>query len=422
MKQPIMPADTYIVINRTILNDHDRKLLVMLYQPIVGSVAINLYFTLWSYLDKTEIISSVWTHHHITNSMGITLSEFISSREKLEGIGLLKTYLKKDTVNNYVYEMYSPLSANEFFNNPILNTVLYSNIGNDEYKKIIEYFKTPKINLASYSDITSKFDEVYESTSLINVVSTDIKKRSFQKLDVISHVDIDNIVSLIPEEMLNIKSVTREIKDLIIKLGFIYDLNDDEMTNIIRNSINEKNAIDKIELRNNCKKYYSFENGGKLPSIIYRNQPEYLRKPIGDTSKRAKIIYQFETTSPYDFLRSKYKDAKPTKTDLSLLEYLLIDLNLNPGVVNVLVDYVLRINNNKLIRAFVETIASQWKRSNIETVEDAMLLAEKEYKNKKTRVVHKKVEEKPSWFDQDIKATDDIEKQKELEQLLKEFR
>ena len=422
MKQPIMPADTYIVINRTILNDHDRKLLVMLYQPIVGSVAINLYFTLWSYLDKAEIISSVWTHHHITNSMGVTLSEFTSSREKLEGIGLLKTYLKKDTVNNYVYEMYSPLSANEFFNNPILNTVLYSNIGNDEYKKIKEYFKIPKINLTSYEDITSKFDEVYESTNLVNVVSTDIKKHSFQKLDIISHLDVENILSLIPEEMLNIKSINREIKDLIIKLGFIYDLNDDEMTNIIRNSINEKNSIDKEQLRSNCKKYYSFENGGKLPSIVYRNQPEYLRKPIGDTSKRAKIIYQFETTSPYDFLRSKYKDAKPTKTDLVLLEYLLIDLNLNPGVVNVLIDYVLRINNNKLIRSFVETIASQWKRSSIETVEDAMTLAEKEYKNKKTRVVHKKVEEKPSWFDQNIKATDDIEKQKELEQLLKEFR
>ena len=180
MKHILMPADTYIVINRTILNDHDRKLLVMLYQPIVGSTAINLYFTLWSYLDKTEIMSSSWTHHHITNSMGIILSEFISSREKLEGIGLLKTYIKEDSVNNYVYEMYSPLSASEFFNNPILNTVLYTNIGNDEYKKVKEYFKVPRINLSNYEDITSKFNEVYESTNLINVVSTDIKKKNYK--------------------------------------------------------------------------------------------------------------------------------------------------------------------------------------------------------------------------------------------------
>ena len=221
MKQVLMPADTYIVINRTILNDHDRKLLVMLYQPIVGSTAINLYFTLWSYLDKIEIMSSVWTHHHITNNMGITLSEFISSREKLEGIGLIRTYVKKDTVNNYVYEMYSPLSANEFFSNPILSTVLYTNIGNDEYKKIKEYFKIPRINLSSYEDITSKFNEVYESTNLINVTPNDIKKKNYQKLDLISNLDLDNIISSIPEEMLNIKGITRDTKDLIIKLSFI---------------------------------------------------------------------------------------------------------------------------------------------------------------------------------------------------------
>ncbi len=422
MKQVLMPADTYIVINRTILNDHDRKLLVMLYQPIVGSTAINLYFTLWSYLDKIEIMSSVWTHHHITNNMGITLSEFISSREKLEGIGLIRTYVKKDTVNNYVYEMYSPLSANEFFSNPILSTVLYTNIGNDEYKKIKEYFKIPRINLSSYEDITSKFNEVYESTNLINVTPNDIKKKNYQKLDLISNLDLDNIISSIPEEMLNIKGITRDTKDLIIKLSFIYDFNDEQMNNIIRNSINEKHNIDKELLRNNCRHYYLFENSGKLPSIVYRNQPEYLRKPIGDTSKRAKIIYQFETTSPYDFLSSKYNGAKPTKTDLSLLEYLLIDLNLNPGVANVLIDYVLKINNNKLTRSFVDTIAGQWKRSKIETVEDAMNIAFREYKNRTKKTTNKKIEEKPVWFDQDINTSTDSAKQKELEELLKEFR
>lgn len=422
MKHSLMPADTYIVINRTILNDHDRKLLVMLYQPIVGSTSINLYFTLWSYLDKTEIMSSSWTHHHITNSMGITLSEFVNAREKLEGIGLLKAYVKQDTVNNYVYEMYSPLSASEFFNNPILNTVLYTNIGNDEYKKVKEYFKVPRINLSNYEDITCKFNEVYESTNLINITSTDIKKKNFQKLDILSSLDLDNIFSSIPEEMLNMRSITRDTKDLIIKLGFIYDLNDEEMSNIIRNSINEKHNIDKELLRSNSRNYYRFENSGKLPSIVYRNQPEYLRKPIGDTSKRAKVIYQFETTSPYDFLSSKYEDSKPTKTDLALLEYLLIDLNLNPGVVNVLIDYVLKINNNKLTRAFVDTIAGQWKRNKIETVEDAMTLASKEQKGRKTKDITKKVEEKPTWFDQEINATNDSEKQKELEDLLKEFR
>ena len=60
-----------------------------------------------------------------------------------------------------------------------------------------------------------------------------------------------------------------------------------------------------------------------------------------------------------------------------------MDMNLKPGVVNVLIDYVLKINNNKLTRNFIEIIASQWAKSKVETVESAMKIAEKEYKNRK---------------------------------------
>ena len=224
--------------------------------------------------------------------------------------------------------------------------------------------------------------------------------------------------------MLNIRSITKDTKDLIYKLSFIYDLDDEEMSELIRNSLSDKKTIDKSLLRNNCRKFYQFENSGKLPSIVYRNQPEYLRKPIGDTSKRAKIIYQFETTSPHDFLVSKRNGNRPTKNEYSILEYLLLDMNLKPGVVNVLIDYVLKINNNKLIKNFIEMIAEQWSRAKIETVEDAMEYAEKEYKKNKTiKTSTKKVEAKPEWFDKNIseeKATDD--EIKEMEELLKDYK
>ena len=45
----IFPADTYLVVNKSILRDEDRKILNMLYQPVIGSVAVMLYFSLWSY-------------------------------------------------------------------------------------------------------------------------------------------------------------------------------------------------------------------------------------------------------------------------------------------------------------------------------------------------------------------------------------
>lgn len=425
LKEKVLPADTFVVINKSILNDQDRRILTMLYQPIIGSSAIGLFFSLWSYLDKLEIMSLEYTHHNLMTSMKMRLESIIEAREKLEAIGLIRTYIKKDNINNLIYELYSPLTPYEFFNNPILSVSLYNNIGKIEFEKVKEYFKIPRINLKDYEEISCNFSDVFESTninSFENMID-DIKKVNINKLSIISKIDLDNAVSLIPDEMFNIRSLTRETKDLIYKLSFIYNLDDEEVSELIRNSLNDKRTIDKKLLRDNARKYYQFEHSGKLPSIIYRNQPEYLRKVEGDTSNRAKMIYQFETTSPYDFLVNKHDGTKPTKNEYSILEYLLIDMNLKPGVVNVLLDYVLKINNNKLIKNFIEVIAEQWSRSKIETVEDAMALAEKEYKkSKKIRTKTKIVEEKPEWFNKEIKNEQaSKEELEEINKLLSQY-
>lgn len=414
LKQSLLPADTFVVVNRTVLCDQDRKILTMLYQPIIGQAAISLYFTLWSYLDQSEIISLEWTHHHLMTNMRLRLDGIKEARERLEGIGLVKTYFKKGDVNRFVYEMFSPLTAHEFLNNPVLNISLYNNVGTTEYDKIVSYFKLPRMNLSEYTDITCKFNEIFESTDLNSYdhIENDIRKVSRNKLEITSKIDLDTIIASLPEEMFNPSSLTKDTKELLYKLSFIYDFDNEKMSELIRNSLSEKRIIDKSLLKMNSRKVYQFEHYGKLPSLLYRSQPEYLRKPSGETSKKAKIIYQFETTTPYDFLLSKYNGARPTKQDTAILEYLLLDMNLNPGVVNVLVDYVLKINNNKLTRSFVESIAGQWAKSKIETVESAMSFAEKEYKNMKKYKqikVTKNIEEKPVWFKENIsesKASD----------------
>ncbi len=412
----ILPADTFIVVNKTVLHNSDRKILNLLYQPLVGNTAVSLYFTLWSYLDKYELMSNEWAHSHVINNMMITVNEFDDARVKLEALGLIKTYLKEGSINSYVYELYSPLSVSAFMNNPLLSTALYNNIGKVEYEKVISYFSLPKLNLKEYNDITSKFSDVFEygSNPISNNIIHDLKKSRYRNLEILTDIDINVILSLIPEEILSSKSITKEVKELIYKVSYIYNYDNDSMVELIRNSVGVNHRIDKKSLLENANKYYSFENMGKLPSLIYKNQPEYLRKNIKDNSNRSKMIYMFETTSPYDFIRSKYKTGNPTSSDLNIIAYLLVDLNLKPGVVNVLIDYVLKINNNKLTRSYVETIASQWSRSNIETVEDAMSFAEAEYKKKKPVRKDNTKERKvsPKWLDQAIEeemaSSDDI--------------
>ncbi len=404
MKTSLLPADTYIVKNNTILNNETRIILTKLYQPIIGSMAISLYLTFWDNLDTSQIISGEITHHNLMCLTRLKLEDILEAREKLEGIGLVKTYLKKGDINNYIYELYSPLDPKEFLENPILSITLLSNIGENEFKKIINFFKTPKINLKDYEDVSCSFAKTFDVSGSLPIENTE-NLRKVRQLDILvdDKIDLNNVLALIPNEILNKRSVTKDTKSLIYKLAFIYNLKENDLSELIRNSINEKHIIDKILLRENCHSYYTFENKGETPTLVYKNQPDYLRKRVSDTSKKSKIIHTFETMTPYDFLTGKNKGVRPSKKDLQVLETLLVDYDLTPGVVNVLIDYVLKINDNKLTKNFMLTIASQWKRANIKTVEDAMELCKKENKTKtkiSKRVVKK--EEIPQWYGKNI--------------------
>ena len=100
-------------------------------------------------------------------------------------------------------------------------------------------------------------------------------------------------------------------------------------------------------------------------------------------------------------------------------------MDLKAGVVNVLIDYVLRINDNKLTKSFVDAIASQWKRSNIETVEEAMNLAKKEYQNRKKKTITTSPKEiiRPDWMNKTVEKVEaSAEERQMMEDLLSEFK
>ena len=419
----LLPADRYIVVNKSILTDNDRKVIMSLYEPLIGSLGVSLYFTLWNDLNINNIMSKDLIHHHLMVNLKSDISKIKLARESLEAFGLLKCYVKEGSVNDYLYELYSPLTPSEFFNHPILNIVLYNNVGEKEYNELKELYKMPKIDLKEYTEITKKIDEVYD-TSKFNL-SSDLMDVHKNSLSASSKINYEEIIASIPKSLINEKTFNKKTRELIDNLAFIYNIDTLKMIELIRGCLNEFGGIDKNGLRILARKDYQFK-AGALPTLVYRTQPDYLKNPLGDNSKRGRIIAVFENTSPYDFLRHKYHNVKPTGRDLKLLEHLIIDLELPPAVVNVLIDYVLRKNNNKLTAAYVETIASQWKRANLKTAKEAMEFAEKEHqrslKKATSSTKNTEVMKTPIWFNQKIEDESlSTEEEAELKDLLKEF-
>lgn len=415
----LLPADNYLVVNKTILTDYDRRILISFYEPIIGPISTSLYLTLWQDLESLELISPKLNHHHLMSILKINLSLLKSARESLEAIGLCKTYVKSSDVNEYIYELYSPLSPNEFLNHPVLNVVLYNNIGKTEYERLQLIHQKAKVNTKDYEEITKTLDEVYEVAKASDM---EFSEKKSNNISVSEKIDFDQLISSIPKGIINERAFNKKTRELINLLAFIYDIDTVKMGEIIRTVLNEYNMIDKTALRKVARKTYEFNNNS-LPTIVYRSQPEYLKSPEGDNSMKGKIIAMFDNITPYDFLKNKNRGVKPSSKDLKLLELLLIDMEMPPSVVNVLIDYVLRKNNNKLITSYVEAIASQWKRAGIKTASEAMEFAEKEHKKMSKKAPVKTSAKKPVWFNETIEKTEVTqEEENELKELLKEFR
>ena len=420
----LLPADTYTVVNKSIITEEDRNNLISLYEPLIGPIPLALYFTLLHDLRLTKYISEDFTHYHLMNIMKSSLDTIKESREVLEGFGLIRTYLKEGEPNSYVYEIYSPLSAHEFFSSPIFNISLYNTIGKQEYQFLKEEYQLPTIELKGYKDVSANLNMNFSSSSTVEPIETQSVTR--QKIKLQSNIDFNLIAASMPKGLIKENALTKKLRDLIEQLSFIYNIDTLQMIELLRTCITETGTFDSGELRKKARKNYQYSNDGKLPTLVYKSQPEVLKTNETDKSQLSQLIFMFENTSPYEYLKMKNKGASPTKRDLQIVEELMVDLELKPAVVNVLIDYVLKRNGNKLSKALIDTIAGQWKRCDIKTAKEAIELAKKENgsnKAKTTRTAKKVNIEKPEWFDQKIEKEEmSKEEISELEELLKDFR
>jgi replication initiation and membrane attachment protein DnaB len=86
-------------------------------------------------------------------------------------------------------------------------------------------------------------------------------------------------------------------------------------------------------------------------------------------SRKAEMLQELE---PFQFLRIKQGNMEPSKQDVKLVEDLSLMTKLDPGVINVLLDYVMLNKQNTLPYNYVMKIASSLVRENISTALEAM--------------------------------------------------
>jgi replication initiation and membrane attachment protein len=378
----VLPKDQYLVKTDTALHEFDRRVLTLLYQPLIGPLSFSLYMLLWGELEVYKYWGSPSTHKQLMESLQINLDQILLARKKLEGIGLLKSYVQESPeTKNFIYELRSPLAPSMFFGSDFpYGILLKREVGEHRFNKLKSLFETKEVNNKEFKDISQTFSDVYytkeHDTEKLEDSATYINREGNSEVNV-GNIDFDLELFIygLSENFVPRSLITDEVVKRVKLLAYVYGLTPLDMQKVVMDAtFGDEDELDLDLLSEKAKTYYEIENFGRMPKLSEKIQPlkhQTLRyaEPRTEEEKR---IRHFETTSPKDYLIELAGGALPTSSDLSIVESIMVNQHVQPGVVNVLIDYVVNKKKMNLNKKYMENTASNWARQKIKTVKEAL--------------------------------------------------
>ena len=156
---------------------------------------------------------------------------------------------------------------------------------------------------------------------------------------------------------------------MAIQLATVYSIDALTLAGLIKDSM-ESQGLNKGLLKKNIKKYFDIDHMSQLSEVYHKQPIQYLTQESQQSPLILHMKY-LDSVTPYELLKEKQGGKEPVFHDLKIVETLMLQLGLKPAVINVLIEYVLGKNNNRLSKSYCETIGSSWARKNIQTAMDA---------------------------------------------------
>lgn len=365
----MMVKDEQIKIERIeTISDEERASLFMLYGSLIGSRALHLYTLLES---LTVMHQNMYTKLLLCQSLQLTPSEFTKSRKILEQFMLIKTYSGAD---HTLIRVKAPMKGLDFLRHDVFGRLFLKQQGRKVFEMMEVSFAKGSVS-EGYNDVSEPFRmaDWFEWDEEEEKKFHEVKPEKKNTMPITFNTEC----FLTQCSTLAFPSVarTKENIETIEQLGSYYGVNEEEMIKLVARSINLKTSTLSVQrLKNAISKKYQVVEAESNP----------YRLPV------------------VKFLQMKQNGVPVTNTDQRLLAYLEDEMKLPKEVVNVLVEYVLNVQNQSLSKAYVEKIAGSWVRLNIDTMEKALEQIKKintpKPKRKPTAKLPKVEKQLPDWY------------------------
>lgn len=369
----------------------DVHALTKLYQPLIGAQAYALYMALFSDLDFQFGVKNT-TISQLLTKIEIGIPDFFKARLKLEGIGLMRIYHSKEGEGDYFYEMLPPLSAENFFKDSLLRTLLIEKIGERLFREEMDNLLAERTDKQGYEETTRSFLDVYhfdfENTEVLSQTDfmpfdTSIQPKVAKTIEKTDTFDYTFFKTGLDKHFVSKESLNAEIKELIYTFHIVYGIDELTMQSLILESADvESGKVNKNKFTKNVENNYlnkQKSRGSIKPQVAQEekeaatNNKEMENK---DFSKvEISIVNHAKKTAPANYLASikEQKGGFVTTNERWVLKELVEQSPLNKETINILLHYVLVIKESTMLdKNYTMTIANDWAQNKVKSAEEAI--------------------------------------------------
>ena len=241
-----------------------------------------------------------------------------------------------------------------------------------------------------FYDVSHNFNDVYnldlnDTTSLKTIMqdNDELVNRNNGKIG--ANFSLEIFLMILKENKIRKSLISPNLVEIMESMANLYRLDEYEMCNILITSIEGIGMQERVNYETFKRKCFEYRKVVKVTSKDVRA----LENKKQGISKKAEMLQEME---PFQFLRIKQGNKEPSPQDVKLVEDLSLMSKLNPGVINVLLDYVMLNKQNTLPYPYVMKIAASLAQENITTAIEAMEYFTN-FKSKYSRVNKKEVKE-----------------------------
>lgn len=385
--QELSPKDGYLVVSNDVIFDSDMDVILRLYQPLMGVTAFGLYSLFRTQIEMKPQLSVRKMHTKLFDLLGIGLRSFFEARCKLEALGLLRTFERKDELGKLdLYVIQVPQKPAAFFKDDLLRALLLETVGEDCFNELQSLFIPKKFVDSKAHETTKHFLDVFslQTQALYNAANVAQERPEEVSKGIVldennSQFDMDFLQKMLVKSFVDAEQVMKQ-KEKVMVAHAVYGLDELEVMQLLEEAANvQTNEVDfKVFMSLLHKKYSERESLRTNSSKVNTDVPtvNVVSENNSDLSRSDRaLLNACQAYAPAEFLQvlKSEKGTFVTTAERNTLEWVSAKQLFNNAVINILIHYMIVDRGMSVLnRAFFEAVIADWAQKKIKDPKEAM--------------------------------------------------